>query len=133
MFFGLQARPPRRSATSQRHTRAKNHPFGRGGAGWGQRTNRKELAAQDALPVVGMPTYVLGHALNLATFERELLIGHSRYNDDLGSPWHGAEPLSGGTDGDPIARAKPGPVSPRVDEPDVAVRLRPTAASENAN
>ncbi len=92
---------------------------------------REELAAQDALPVIGMPTYVLGHALNLATFERELIIGHSRYNDDLGNPWHWAEPLSGGVDGDPIARPKPGSVPPRVDEPDVAVRLRPAAASEN--
>ncbi|WP_300267095.1 hypothetical protein [Microbacterium sp.] len=96
-----------------------------------QAAEREDLAAQDVLPVVGMPTYVLGHALNLATFERELIIGHSRYNDDLGNPWNWTEDLEAGTDGGPVARPKPGAVPPRSDEPDVAVRLRPAAAAED--
>lgn len=92
---------------------------------------REDLAAQDVLPTVDLPTYVLGHALNLGTFERELIIGHSRYNDDYGNPWNWTEDLNSGTDGGSVSRPKPGAIPPRTDEPDVAVRLRPAAASES--
>ncbi|MFJ4254106.1 hypothetical protein [Microbacterium sp. NPDC090003] len=92
---------------------------------------REDLAAQDALPLITIPTLVLGHALNLTTSERELLLGHSRYNDDEGNPWYWTESLLDGNGGVSGSRPMPGVVPPQVDEPDVAVRLR-TNAAENA-
>ena len=92
---------------------------------------REDLAAQDALPFVGLPTLVLVHALDRDTSERELAVGHSRYNDDLGGPWHWHENLlDGPTPGESVRPAPNAPTSDR-DEPDVAVRLRPSAAAEN--
>lgn len=89
---------------------------------------RVDLAAHDALPFVGIPTLVLGHALDLTTSERELLIGHSRYNVDLGNPWHWTQSLLEGTGGGSSWRPHPGVVPPQVAEPDVTVRLRPNVA-----
>lgn len=94
--------------------------------------DREDLAAQDALPLVDLPTFVLGHSLDLVTSERELIIGHSRYNDDLGNPWHWQESLLDGGGGGTSSRPNPSAIPPHGDEPDVSVRLRPGAAAENA-
>lgn len=93
---------------------------------------REDLAAQDALPFVGVPTLVLVHSLDRDTAEREIAIGQSRYNDDLGGSWHWREPLSGGPAPEKGARPAPEAPSPAHDEPDVTVRLRPSAAAEDA-
>lgn len=92
---------------------------------------RADLAAQDVLPLINIPTFVLGHALNLTTMERELVIGQPRYNDDKGNAWIWSEDLVYGDGGGSGGRPQPNLVLPQVDEPDVAVRLR-TNAAENA-
>ncbi len=94
---------------------------------------REDLAAQDALPLVGVPTLVLVHALDRDTSDSELSIGHSRYNDDHGGPWHWREDLLTGPEPQEHSRTVPGAPGPAHDAPDVAVRLRPAAEAEGAN
>lgn len=94
---------------------------------------RNDLASQDALPAVTLPTLVLVHALDRDTSERELAIGHSRYNEDLGGPWHWHEDLLSGPEPDQSARSVPNAPVTSNDEPDVTVRLRNKDAAESAN
>lgn len=93
---------------------------------------RNDLAAQDDLPTVAMPTLVLVHALDRDTAERELAIGHSRYNDDIGDPWHWHEDLLSGPEPDQPGRVVPDAPAPTTQEPDVTVRLRKKDAAEDA-
>lgn len=93
---------------------------------------RNDLAAQDALPTVVMPTFVLVHALDRDTAERELAIGHSRYNDDVGGPWHWHEDLLSRPGPDQGARVVPDAPALTKQEPDVTVRLRKKDAAEDA-
>lgn len=94
---------------------------------------RADLAAQDALPTVGMPTLVLVHALDRDTSERELAIGHSRYNEDSTVPWHWHEDLLGGPAPERSSRTVPYAPAPSQDAPDVSLRLRRSGAAEQAN
>lgn len=93
---------------------------------------RSDLAAQDSLPAVHIPTLVLAHALDRNTSERELAIGQSRYNDDEGHPWHWQEPLLGGPAPERGPRAIPENPTGPISEPDAPVRLRPAASAEVA-
>lgn len=94
---------------------------------------RQDFAAQDALPTVGMPTLVLVHALDRDTSERELAIGHSRYNEESPAPWHWHEDLLGGPAPDRSPRTVPDAPAASLDAPDVSVRLRQSGATEQAN
>lgn len=89
---------------------------------------RDILAAQDALPTVTLPTLVLVHALDRDTGERDLALGHSRYNEDLFRAWHWQENLLGRPDPEEYSRSVPDSPTPSIDVPDVAVRLRKRAA-----
>jgi len=92
-----------------------------------------ELAAQDALPKVGLPTFVLVHALDRDSGDRELVIGHSRYNEDDGAPWNWHDSLL--TAHKPETTEQPLPnrtVAPSPVAPDVPVRLRQPAADRKA-
>jgi hypothetical protein len=91
---------------------------------------RNDLAAQDDLPAVVMPTVVLMHALDRDTAERELAIGHSRYNDDVGGPWHWHEDLLSRPGPGQRPRVVPDAPAPTQQEPDVTVRLRKKDAAE---
>lgn len=93
---------------------------------------RNDLASQDDLPTVPVPTLVLVHALDRETAERELAIGHARYNDDLGGPWHWHEDLLSGPEPDQAGRVVPDAPAPTQQEPDVTVRLRKKDAAEDA-
>ena len=92
-------------------------------------TELADLALQDALPEVGVPTFVLVHALDRDSSDRELVFGHSRYNDDDGAPWNWHESLLGGhkpeTTKQPLPNWTP---NPSHVAPDVPVRLRQPAA-----
>lgn len=94
---------------------------------------RDDLANQDALPTVSMPTLVLVHALDRDTSQRELAIGHSRYNEDAGGPWHWREDLLGGPAPKQSSRSVPNVPAPSQDAPDVSVRLRRSGALEQTN
>lgn len=87
---------------------------------------------KDDLPAVVMPTFVLVHALDRDSAERELAIGHSRYNDNLGDPWHWHEDLLSRPEPDQRARVVPDVPAPTQQEPDVTVRLRKKDAAEDA-
>jgi len=91
---------------------------------------REDLAAQDAVPAVDMPTLVLVHALDRNTSDRELAIGHSRYNDDALEPWHWCESLLSPLEPELNSRSIPRVVKPPIDAPDVAVKLRTSGAAE---
>lgn len=93
---------------------------------------RNDLAAQDDLPSITMPTLVLAHALDRHTAERQLAIGHSRYNDDERDPWNWHEDLLARPEADPRGRMVPEVPSPMEQEPDVVVRLRIKDATEDA-
>jgi len=89
-----------------------------------------EFGSQDALPEVGIPTVVLVHSLDRDTGGRELEVGHSRYNDDDGSPWHWREDLLRGPGPEENGLDLPGgDPSPSQDVPDVEVRLRTVPAA----
>lgn len=80
---------------------------------------------------LGMPTLMLGHALSRETGERELVIGHPRYNEDRGQAWWWTESLLVDDDGSAISRPTVA-VPPADDEPDAPVRLRSKSSQENA-
>ena len=88
------------------------------------------LGESETVLGLGMPTLMLGHALSRETGERELVIGHPRYNEDRGQAWWWTESLLDGHDGGAASRPAT-PVSPADDEPDAPVRLRKKATKEN--
>jgi hypothetical protein len=94
---------------------------------------REDLAAQDAVPAVEMSTLVLVHALDRNTSDRELAIGHSRYNEGSVGPWHWREDLLRAPEPELNSRSVSSVVKPSIDAPDVTVRLRTTGAAEKTN
>jgi hypothetical protein len=94
---------------------------------------RDDLAAQDAVPGVDMPTLVLVHALDRDTSDRELAIGHSRYNDGALGPWHWRNNLLRPLEPEQNSRSVSDIVRPSNDAPDVAVKLRTSGAAEKTN
>lgn len=88
------------------------------------------LGESETVLGLGMPTLMLGHSLSRETGERELVIGHPRYNEDRGQAWWWTESLLDGYDGGATSRPVT-QVPPADDEPDAAVRLRKRAAEES--